>query len=84
MTSAMMSYCGPFPAGKRNTFKDALLKKVRTSKIPYSKDYSFASFMAKPIEFLNWGFKGLPDDLFSKENAVLVMKGPRFPIMIDP
>lgn len=27
---------------------------------------------------------GLPDDQFSKENAVLVTKSNRFPLMIDP
>jgi len=84
MTAAMMSYCGPFPSELRATFKEALLKKARQQKILYSKDYSFSSFMAKPIEFLNWNFKGLPDDQFSKENAVLVTKGPRYPLMIDP
>lgn len=38
----------------------------------------------KPIEFLNWNFQGLPDDQFSKENAVLVTKSSRYPLMIDP
>lgn len=84
ITAALMSYCGPFPAQKRHSLRTMLLQKVKTLKITYSKDYSFSGFLAKPIEFLNWNFKGLPDDQFSRENAVLVMKGNRFPLMIDP
>lgn len=40
--------------------------------------------MVKPVEFINWGLKGLPDDQFSKENGVLVRKGRMYPLMIDP
>lgn len=53
-------------------------------KIAYSKDYNFAEFLVKPVEFLKWQFQGLPDDHFSKENGVLVTKGRRWPLMIDP
>ena len=40
--------------------------------------------MVKPVDFIKWGLKGLPDDQFSKENGVLVRKGRMFPLMIDP
>jgi len=53
-------------------------------KIPHSKDWNFADFLVKPVEFLKWSFQGLPDDQFSKENGVLVTKGRRWPLMIDP
>ena len=44
----------------------------------------FADFLVRPVEFLKWSLKGLPDDQFSKENGVLVTKGRRWPLMIDP
>lgn len=53
-------------------------------KIPHSKDFVFHEFLVKPVEFLKWSFQGLPDDQFSKENGVLVVKGRRWPLMIDP
>lgn len=40
--------------------------------------------MAKQIDFLNWNNFGLPDDDFSKENGVLVTRGRRYPLLIDP
>jgi dynein heavy chain len=60
------------------------MAQVKTLKIPYSRDYSFADFLVRPVEFLKWSFQGLPDDQFSKENGVLVTKGRRWPLMIDP
>ena len=40
--------------------------------------------MIKPTDSLVWSFQGLPDDPFSKDNGVLVTKGKRWPLMIDP
>lgn len=85
MSAAFMSYAGPFPSEYRKTFvRESLLGQVQKLKINHSKDYNFADFLVKPIDFLNWNFKGLPDDQFSKENAVLVTKSSRYPLMIDP
>jgi hypothetical protein len=42
--------------------KDTLIQMVKEKKVPYSKDYQFNEFLAKPIEFLRWSQKGLPDD----------------------
>lgn len=80
MSAAFMSYAGPFPSEYRRVFiKDALFGQVRNLKISHSKDYNFPDFFVKPITFLNWNFKGLPDDQFSKENAVLVTKSNHSP-----
>ena len=61
-----------------------MIGKVKHFKITYSKDYNFPEFLVKPVDFIKWGLKGLPDDQFSKENGVLVRKGRMFPLMIDP
>lgn len=85
MSAAFMSYAGPFPSQYRRSFvSNTCMQQVKALRIAHSKDYSFADFLVKQIEFLNWNFKGLPDDQFSKENAVLVTKSSRFPLMIDP
>ena len=46
--------------------------------------YRFNKFLAKEADFLKWNFQGLPDDDFSKDNGVLVLKGRRYPLLIDP
>lgn len=85
MTAAFLSYAGPFPSEYRESFlQEELIGKVRALKISHSKDYNFPEFLVKPVDFIKWGLKGLPDDQFSKENGVLVRKGRMFPLMIDP
>lgn len=64
--------------------KNELIPKIKHLKINFSSDYNFPEFLVKPVEFIKWGLKGLPDDQFSKENGVLVRKGRMYPLMIDP
>ncbi len=52
--------------------------------IPHSSDFSFAKFLAVPTEVRDWNIQGLPSDTFSIENGILVARGNRFPLMIDP
>lgn len=86
ITAAMLSYAGPFPSEYRDELKSqVLIANVRNLKINYNVQYNFSEFLCKPTEFLHWTTKcNLPDDNFSKENAVLVTKGRRWPLMIDP
>jgi dynein heavy chain len=84
MTAAFQSYAGPFPSEYRDVMLEGFIKKVKDLKVPHSKDYQFCFFLTKPTEFLKWSFQGLPDDNFSKDNGVLVTKGRRYPLMIDP
>jgi dynein heavy chain len=62
MSAAFLSYCGPFPSEYREIFVTQSMQQVKQLKIPYSKDWTFAEFLVKPVEFLKWGFQGLPDD----------------------
>ena len=67
MTAAFLSYAGPFPSEYREVFlKEELEGKVKQFKISHSKDYNFPEFLVKPVDFIRWGLKGLPDDNFSK------------------
>lgn len=52
--------------------------------IPYSPEFSFCDFMAKPTQVRDWNIQGLPSDTFSTENGVITTSGKRWPLMIDP
>ena len=40
--------------------------------------------MVKPTVVRDWNIQGLPSDGFSTENGVIVTRGTRWPLMIDP
>ena len=57
---------------------------MKTLKIPASADFDFCNFLAKPEDVRDWNIQGLPADAFSTENGVMVTRGTRWPLMIDP
>lgn len=46
--------------------------------------YSLITVLADPYEIRMWNSYGLPRDNTSTENAILVTKSERWPLMIDP
>ena len=46
--------------------------------------FSFSDFLAKPTDVRDWNIQGLPQDSFSTENGVIVTRGRRWALMIDP
>lgn len=49
-----------------------------------SEDFSLISVLATPYEIRKWNTDSLPRDSTSIENAILVTRGRRWPLMIDP
>uniref|UniRef100_A0A8C1Q525 Dynein, axonemal, heavy chain 2 n=1 Tax=Cyprinus carpio TaxID=7962 RepID=A0A8C1Q525_CYPCA len=52
--------------------------------VPCSPGFSFAMFLSKPTAVREWNIQGLPSDAFSTENGVIVTRGNRWPLMVDP
>lgn len=40
--------------------------------------------LGEPVLIRSWTIDGLPADIFSIENAIIVTKARRWPLMIDP
>ena len=85
LASGYLSYTGAFPAEYRQTLMATWLREVkRAAHIPFTKGFEFVDFLVDPTEVREWQSLGLPGDDFSKENAVIVTRGSRWPLMIDP
>lgn len=85
ISSAFLSYMGPFPSEYRQQLLDNVFThNVNALQIPHNLNFTFSEFLAKPTDLLKWQFQGLPSDQFSSDNGVLVLKGRRFALMIDP
>jgi dynein heavy chain len=85
LAAAFLSYCGPFDADYRHLLlHEQWLKSVRTLAIPCSESFDFCNYLANPEDVRDWNIQGLPADAFSTENGVMVTRGTRWPLMIDP
>eukprot|EP00899_Mesostigma_viride_P014884 jgi/Mesvir1/23397/Mv21091-RA.2 len=85
VAAGFLSYAGPFPSEYRESLvKNTWLVQVRELSIPASPDFDFSLFLANPSDVRDWNIQGLPPDAFSTENGVLVTRGRRWPLMVDP
>ena len=84
VAAAFLSYAGVFETTYRKELTDGWMTQVKEKNIPISDKFSFSSFLARPTDVRNWNIQGLPKDNFSTENGVLVTRGKRWPLMIDP
>ncbi|XP_055012614.1 dynein axonemal heavy chain 2 [Boleophthalmus pectinirostris] len=84
LAASFLSYMGPFLSNYRDELQGIWLKEIRDLQIPCSPGFSFAVFLSKPTVVRDWNIQGLPSDAFSTENGVIVTRGNRWPLMVDP
>ncbi|XP_078057018.1 dynein axonemal heavy chain 2 [Mustelus asterias] len=85
LASAFLSYMGPFLSNYREEIvTDIWMKEINQRAVPYSPDFAFANFLSNPTTVRDWNIQGLPTDAFSTENGVIVTRGNRWPLMVDP
>ncbi|XP_072114311.1 dynein axonemal heavy chain 6 isoform X1 [Mobula birostris] len=84
IASACVAYYGAFTAHYRHMLIDHWIKGCTELRIPISADFSLTSILGDPYEIRQWNADGLPRDNISTENGILVNRGHRWPLMIDP
>ena len=85
IASAFLSYMGPFLSSYRQEVVYKLwVGEVRKLAIPVSENFDLCGFLVNPTRVRDWNIQGLPSDGFSTENGVIVTRGRRWPLMIDP
>ena len=52
--------------------------------IPISASFSLINILGDAYEIRQWNADGLPRDSVSTENGIMVTRGRRWPLMIDP
>ncbi|CAI5672498.1 unnamed protein product [Oreochromis niloticus] len=84
LAASFLSYMGPFLSNYREELLEIWMKEVKGLGIPCTPGFSFAVFMSKPTVVRDWNIQGLPTDAFSTENGIIVTRGNRWPLMVDP
>ncbi|KAK2860339.1 hypothetical protein Q7C36_004505 [Tachysurus vachellii] len=85
LAAAFLSYMGPFVSNYRDEMLSSIwIKKFKELEVVCSPGFSFAVFLSKATTVRDWNIQGLPSDAFSTENGVIVTRGNRWPLMVDP
>ncbi|KAI8468854.1 MAG: dynein heavy chain 8 [Monoraphidium minutum] len=84
VAAAAVAYLGAFTAPWRARLVAGALALCAAQGIPASPAFSLAAALGSPLATRGWLIAGLPNDAFSIENAIIVSKARRWPLMIDP
>lgn len=85
IASAFLSYLGPFNKEYREMLlKDVFEKDCVESQIPVTESMSITDFLTDESEIGEWNLQGLPVDDLSIQNALIVTRATRYPLLIDP
>ncbi|XP_059155726.1 dynein axonemal heavy chain 6-like isoform X2 [Physella acuta] len=84
ISAACVAYYGAFTSVYRQELVNNWTSRCIQLEIPVTSGMSLATILADPFEIRQWNADGLPRDQVSIENAILVTRGRRWPLMIDP
>uniref|UniRef100_A0A8C0ZKV4 Dynein axonemal heavy chain 12 n=1 Tax=Cyanistes caeruleus TaxID=156563 RepID=A0A8C0ZKV4_CYACU len=84
ISAGVIAYLGAFTAGFRQECIKDWSKLCKEKEIPCSENFSLSKNLGDPIKIRAWNIAGLPTDVFSVDNGVIVDNSRRWPLMIDP
>jgi len=84
VSSGMIAYLGAFTSAFRTQITADWVENCISKQIPSSTTFSLQQVLGDPVKIRQWNIDGLPSDSFSVENAIIISKGFRWPLCIDP
>ena len=84
VAAACVAYYGAFTADYRERLLTQWIERCHELDIPVSENITLFSVLGDAFELREWNTHGLPRDQFSTDNAILVTRSRRWPLMIDP
>jgi len=84
LAAAFISYAGCFGFRERRAFTIEWSKLLDEFGVSHKRALSLVEHLCKPSDRLQWQAQGLPSDSLSIENAIILERFDRFPLVIDP
>nr|KAJ3422838.1 Dynein heavy chain 6, axonemal [Polyrhizophydium stewartii] len=84
LSAACVAYFGAFTSNYRAELVQRWIVSCQAADIPVSENFHLLEHLADPAVVRDWNIQGLPADALSVENGILVTRGRRWPLMIDP
>ncbi|XP_043287698.1 dynein axonemal heavy chain 7 isoform X2 [Venturia canescens] len=82
--AGFVAYLGVFTTQYRQRQLENWLRICTQLKVICTQDFQLNQILGDPVLIRSWNIAGLPSDLFSIDNAIVVVKSRRWPLMIDP
>lgn len=84
ISAGYISYLGPFTLPYRYELLNQWIKLTQDLGIRVSKNFSLERVLVSEVEVREWTLAGLPADPLSKDNAIMITRCKRWPLIIDP
>jgi dynein heavy chain 1, cytosolic len=84
LSASFLTYAGIFDHRSRTQLLDEWVDTLEQLGVPFRPDLSPADYLARPAQTLEWQAQGLPNDRLCTENAIILDRFNRFPLVIDP
>lgn len=84
LSAAMLAYAGYFDQQYRQSMWQYWSDHLREAQIKFKPELSFADYLSTADERLEWQAKSLPADTLCTENAIMLKRWNRYPLIIDP
>ncbi|KAJ8721187.1 hypothetical protein PYW07_001962 [Mythimna separata] len=84
IATGFVAYLGPFVSEYREDLISEWFLEVCEESLPVTMDLSMKKFLLDDATLRDWNYMGLPDDNFSAENGIIVVRATRWPLAVDP
>jgi dynein heavy chain len=84
IAAGSVAYFGPWTYDYRRTVQKDWAEYLDKIGIAHSAVTDLTTTCGNPVEVQQWQLHGLPSDGMSTENALILFKSPRWPLLIDP
>jgi hypothetical protein len=84
VSAAFLAYAGFFDQQYRDALRAKWCERLRAARIALKENLSVSAYLSTPEDRLAWHANALPADELSTENAVMLQRFNRYPLVIDP
>ena len=84
VSAGSISYLGVFTPDFRQSIVKSWQQRLIELNLPHTASCNLRSTLSEPVAIRQWTICGLPQDSHSVENGIIMSKGRRYPLLIDP
>ncbi|ETL39916.1 hypothetical protein L916_08791 [Phytophthora nicotianae] len=84
LASGVIAYLGAFTSVYRERAVDQWCSELTKQNITCSKTFTLTETLGEAVQIRAWTIAKLPNDSFSIDNAIMLQRSNRWPLMIDP